>query len=279
MAGYEEVERERARLRASQPYYPCADCGSPAGRFDVFLTTHELVRRVNPSLVDLFVHLPWRDATGRTVSEVRDVSAEGPHIYFYDGSEREPSTDQLRAVAIGEIAAEHQRQLRDWQTWRPPELMDVPGTPWSTVEAVSEGLAMLATAGLARADDDDHCWYSPFLCSSCLAGRWEEPRLPRWLRTPEDYQLDVARIDAHIGALREAVQRPQARSSVPPRIRFEVLRRDGFRCTYCGRSAREGVVLHVDHVIPVAGGGSNDIENLVAACSGCNQGKGSSALV
>jgi hypothetical protein len=279
MAGREEIERERARLRASQPFYPCADCGSPAGRFDVFLTTQELVRRLNPGLVELFVHLPWRDAKGTTIPEVRDLLAEGPHIYFDGGSELERSTDQLRAVTIGEIAAEHQRQLRDWETWRPPELMDVPGTEWSTVEAVGEGLALLAAAGLARADSEDQGWYSPFLCPLCLAGRWDEPRLPGWLRTPDDYQRDADRMNAYVGALRETVQRPQARSAVPPRIRFEVLRRDGFRCTYCGRSAREGVVLHVDHVIPVAGGGSNDIENLVAACSSCNQGKGSTALV
>lgn len=60
------------------------------------------------------------------------------------------------------------------------------------------------------------------------------------------------------------------------RARFEVLRRDGFTCRYCGGKAPD-VELTVDHVIPQALGGSNDPSNLVAACSKCNGGKGSTS--
>lgn len=62
-----------------------------------------------------------------------------------------------------------------------------------------------------------------------------------------------------------------------PSDRFEVLKRDGFACRYCGRKAPE-VTLHVDHVVPRAKGGSDDPSNLVAACSACNQGKGVKSL-
>lgn len=62
--------------------------------------------------------------------------------------------------------------------------------------------------------------------------------------------------------------------AVTKRTRFEVLRRDNFTCRYC-RSA-EGA-LTIDHVTPVALGGTDDPDNLVAACRDCNMGKGSSA--
>lgn len=64
--------------------------------------------------------------------------------------------------------------------------------------------------------------------------------------------------------------------AVTKRTRFEVLRRDGFRCRYCGATPTEGE-LTVDHVVPVALGGSDAPDNLVAACRACNSGKASSS--
>ena len=69
---------------------------------------------------------------------------------------------------------------------------------------------------------------------------------------------------------------PDLSPSVAARTRFEVLRRDGFACVYCGRTARAGVVLHIDHYQPRSLGGSNDIDNLVTSCRECNLGKGAS---
>jgi 5-methylcytosine-specific restriction endonuclease McrA len=56
------------------------------------------------------------------------------------------------------------------------------------------------------------------------------------------------------------------------RLRWQVLERDNFTCRYCGQSA-PNVVLEADHVIPVADGGDDSMENLVTACRSCNQGK------
>jgi hypothetical protein len=56
-----------------------------------------------------------------------------------------------------------------------------------------------------------------------------------------------------------------------------VFKRDLFTCKYCGRRPPE-VVLEVDHIIPRAGGGSDDIENLVTACCDCNRGKAAKGL-
>lgn len=66
-------------------------------------------------------------------------------------------------------------------------------------------------------------------------------------------------------------------SGVTKSTRFEVLRRDGHRCRYCGASPADGAVLHVDHVVPKALGGTDDPGNLVTACEPCNAGKGSSS--
>lgn len=67
-------------------------------------------------------------------------------------------------------------------------------------------------------------------------------------------------------------QKPK-RKSISKKLRFEVFKRDGFTCQYCGRMAPD-VVLEVDHINPVANGGDNDILNLVTSCIDCNRGKG-----
>lgn len=60
-------------------------------------------------------------------------------------------------------------------------------------------------------------------------------------------------------------------------IRFEVFKRDHFTCQYCGRKSPD-VILEVDHIVPVAEGGTNDIINLVTSCRDCNRGKGKRKL-
>lgn len=42
------------------------------------------------------------------------------------------------------------------------------------------------------------------------------------------------------------------RRPISRRKRFEALERSGFRCVYFGRGPQDGVVLQVDHALPVA---------------------------
>ena len=56
------------------------------------------------------------------------------------------------------------------------------------------------------------------------------------------------------------------------RLRFEVLRRDNFTCRYCGQSA-PNTKLEVDHIVELADGGTNSLDNLVTSCYACNRGK------
>ena len=95
------------------------------------------------------------------------------------------------------------------------------------------------------------------------------------------------------------------RRSIPPAREVEVFRRDAWTCRYCGQPTvflpvmaflghlfpdqfpydphwRAGVThpavsacgASVDHVVPVTRGGTDDLDNLVAACWPCNARKG-----
>jgi ATP adenylyltransferase len=56
-------------------------------------------------------------------------------------------------------------------------------------------------------------------------------------------------------------------------VRYEVLRRAGFRCELCGIPATERF-LELDHIHPRRHGGSDDPANLQALCYKCNASKG-----
>lgn len=56
-------------------------------------------------------------------------------------------------------------------------------------------------------------------------------------------------------------------------LRYNILKRDGFRCQICGRSQKDGVKLVVDHILPIAKGGKTVPENLRTLCNTCNSGK------
>lgn len=57
-------------------------------------------------------------------------------------------------------------------------------------------------------------------------------------------------------------------------LRYDVLKRDKFTCQKCGATAKDGVKLHVDHIIPVYKGGKTTMSNLQTLCDRCNIGKG-----
>lgn len=67
------------------------------------------------------------------------------------------------------------------------------------------------------------------------------------------------------------------RRGLSKRTRFEIFKRDGFECQYCGAHPPQ-VILHVDHIVAVANGGDNDYDNLLTACQDCNLGKSSKEL-
>lgn len=63
------------------------------------------------------------------------------------------------------------------------------------------------------------------------------------------------------------------RAKMNDSLRYDILKRDGFKCVICGASVEDGVKLHVDHIIPISKGGKTVKSNLRTLCSNCNLGK------
>jgi hypothetical protein len=69
-----------------------------------------------------------------------------------------------------------------------------------------------------------------------------------------------------------------ARPRIPVAIRKQVIARDAQRCLYCGgegdaQRGPDGETWHLDHIQPVADGGTDTVSNLALACSRCNNEK------
>ena len=63
--------------------------------------------------------------------------------------------------------------------------------------------------------------------------------------------------------------------TISAKLRYEVLKRDNFKCCACGASPAKdpSVELHIDHIIPWSKGGKTELANLQTLCSKCNLGK------
>lgn len=79
-------------------------------------------------------------------------------------------------------------------------------------------------------------------------------------------------------AYREFKDNKPVRSGLSSSLRFEIFRRDNYRCQICGVSALDNARLEVDHKKPVAKEGTNDVSNLWVLCFECNRGKGTKDL-
>ena len=63
------------------------------------------------------------------------------------------------------------------------------------------------------------------------------------------------------------------RAKMSESMRYDILKRDNYKCQICGMTAKEGAKLQVDHIIPVSKGGKTEMSNLQTLCSRCNIGK------
>jgi len=61
-------------------------------------------------------------------------------------------------------------------------------------------------------------------------------------------------------------------------LRFDILKRDNYKCCICGRGANDGVKLEIDHKLAYSKGGLTEIHNLWTLCFACNNGKQSKTL-
>jgi hypothetical protein len=63
------------------------------------------------------------------------------------------------------------------------------------------------------------------------------------------------------------------RTQISRAMRRAVFERDEGMCRHCGRPLRFNS-FHVDHLVPIARGGGNEMQNLAASCAPCNLSKG-----
>lgn len=63
------------------------------------------------------------------------------------------------------------------------------------------------------------------------------------------------------------------RAKMSESLRYDILKRDNFKCQICGTTASDGAKLHIDHIIPVSKGGKTTPSNLRTLCDRCNLGK------
>jgi len=62
-------------------------------------------------------------------------------------------------------------------------------------------------------------------------------------------------------------------------LRRQVIERAENRCEYCGLAQTgQEAAFHIDHIVPVSGGGGTNLENLALACVSCSLRKGARLL-
>jgi hypothetical protein len=67
----------------------------------------------------------------------------------------------------------------------------------------------------------------------------------------------------------------ESKREIPLGLRFQILKKDNYKCAICGRSPATtvGIELHIDHIIPFSKGGKTKSDNLQTLCNECNIGK------
>ncbi|MCM8778315.1 MAG: HNH endonuclease [Candidatus Omnitrophica bacterium] len=53
-------------------------------------------------------------------------------------------------------------------------------------------------------------------------------------------------------------------------VKEEALKRDNYKCVWCGRGKKDGVEICVDHITPLDLGGTNTLDNAQTLCMQCN---------
>lgn len=128
-----------------------------------------------------------------------------------------------------------------------------------------EGLAMRVWQGKTMVGVQKVTWQFIVQCL-LAAGLWEEAEDGYWIHDYLDYQPSREEVLKQRAYERKRADWNGMRSRIAP-IVFE---RDNFRCVLCGATDD----LTVDHIVPLALGGTNDLDNLHTLCRSCNCRKG-----
>ncbi len=63
------------------------------------------------------------------------------------------------------------------------------------------------------------------------------------------------------------------RINLPPEVREFVFKRNNYQCQSCQKIDLTAKKLQVDHIIPLAQGGTNEFSNFQTLCAKCNREK------
>lgn len=93
---------------------------------------------------------------------------------------------------------------------------------------------------------------------------------PRELAKAADCDIRICQNIRWMGDNRGVIDRSGSdRKSIPPSVRREVNRRDGFQCVKCGEGSED--ILQEHHIIPLNQGGMNFQDNLATLCEDCHK--------
>ncbi len=125
-----------------------------------------------------------------------------------------------------------------------------------------------------------------------IAGDQSEwARRVRELRTEEGYQIlthnDRSNLKPGQYLLEESKPEPAFERAISKETRAMVLDRNGFTCQMCGAAAGDPhpydptrkTRLHIGHITDKSKGGSDELSNLRAVCSICNEGAQNATLI
>ena len=106
-----------------------------------------------------------------------------------------------------------------------------------------------------------------FTCECCSAASFLAIYQHKGQTFIEWTDIDLSKSD-----INNTAEKPK-RQPIKASLRFEILKRDDYRCQMCGVTAKDGATLEIDHIHPVSKGGSNEPDNLQVLCRDCNAGK------
>jgi hypothetical protein len=163
-------------------------------------------------------------------------------------------------------------------------LRDPDGEPWFHVDrgVIRVCGKLLRTLPKVRALNTARCWAKGLHDAPEMISRHHTKMLVahaieaiELMDTPDlvVFWTDVIEAIEHGRDLPRFIKPPARLSAnVSPRLRVEILQRDGYRCVYCGATPSIHELV-VDHIVPIKDGGTRDLRNLVTACIPCNAGK------
>ena len=102
----------------------------------------------------------------------------------------------------------------------------------------------------------------------------ERPYINRWGSVKNACLLLSQYMNGKISENRLFAEEKQVirRKTISLKDRWKVLKRDNYCCVQCG-SRPPDIVLEIDHIVPLARGGNDSLDNLQTLCNRCNQGK------